>query len=171
MTKDFCHVKMEVGEVIMGDLAKESTDRAISLTRVHDNGTETTMKEPYYVPGEKIVARINDTRGQFVIESSVKGVIQEGGCEGRRIATNDATMRMPFDNLIVSVKAGWALGHAQVVITKPVSLIPSHYVDPGPKLAVGGLRGVEIDGIDSSITFFDTSVAALIMILTLLYVR
>ena len=172
MTKDFCHVRLEVGEVIMGDLAEESGDRTISLLRVHKNGTETKVDGLYYEPGEQLVARLDDPSGQFVIESSVKGVIEGGGCEGRRIATNEATLSMPIGNTTVSVKAGWALGHAQVMITRPVSLTPSHYVDPGPQLVVGGLRGVKSDETDSSITSVDTWVAPLSMILValLLYV-
>ena len=165
MTKDFCHVNMEVGEVIMGDLVEESGARAISLLRVHENGTETRVDGPYYEHGDKLIARIDDSSGQFVIESSA-GIFEGGGCEGRRISSNDAILNMPSSgNTTVSVKAGWALGHAQVMITKPVILMPSRYVDPGPQLTIGALRGVNRDGNGSYFIFREMWVAPVPMIL------
>jgi hypothetical protein len=150
MAKNYCSTPLEADEVIMGDMAIISTEREVQLLRRINNGTEEEVVSDLFEPGETLIARLLDSTGQYVFQVDVEGgsdqskaTFVDGGCEGRRIAdVNDAELKMPLVGT-VSVKAGWSLGHAQVKITKSVTLRPSKILTI-PTLTVGGarLRGV-----------------------------
>jgi hypothetical protein len=136
LTTDFCDRSLVVGEVIMNEVIVYSELRSIKVLR---DGSDISSSGLYY-PGEKLTVQLSDTTKQYVIETA-NGQIENGGCEGRRIADkNNIILVMPeldADGSEVSVWAGWADGHSQVSITEALKFVPTKLTKPPVGSGVG----------------------------------
>ena len=113
----------------MNNKAVVSDDRVVSLYR---DGKEIESGSMYQ-PGESLTMHISDSNDQFVFEASDGHFTdKKSGCKGKRIADkNDVEIIMPSGNDIgeVRVSAGWAVGHAKVLISKPFFVVPVNNKD------------------------------------------
>lgn len=100
----------------MNNVVAESSERSIQVFR----NSEQLFSNAIYVPGEVLSIVLSDISGQYVIESSVPGSFEEGGCEGRRVTESPASITMPSggtqDDVLIT--AGWAFGHSQVMVSQ-----------------------------------------------------
>lgn len=127
MLKEFCHVNIEEGAVIMNEEAEATAERSISVLRIVGDGSFVVLKEKdTYGRGEQLHVKISDTEGQFVFDVITKNAdFIDGGCEhGERSNKDNAVLVMPNheDEDAVSIQAAWALGHQKVQITSTVTL-------------------------------------------------
>jgi len=147
MMKDFCHVEIAQGAVIMNAEAEVTTERSLTILRkiggVHF--VELTAKDGY-VTGETLFVKLSDTAGQFVLDVVSKNAeFVDGGCpEAQRINMDNAPIVMPhgeFEGEDVRIQAAWALGHQKVRITPTVLLRPV-----GFKVAEESARDTKLRG-------------------------
>lgn len=139
MMKDFCHVDIKDGAVIMNEEAEVSTQRTISVMRkLQDVHFVALTENDVYTPGESLYLQISSKEGQFVFDVITKNAeLKNGGCEhGERYNKDMSELIMPNQPIEeleeVVVQAAWALGHEKVQITPSVVLKPSKNLNAEP---------------------------------------
>jgi len=161
MMKDFCHVEITKGAVIMNAEAEVTTERSLTILRkvggVHF--VELTAKDGY-VTGETLYVKLSDTEGQFVLDVVSKNAeFAGGGCpEAQRINVDYAAIVMPhgeFEGEDVRIQAAWALGHQKVRITPTVLLRPAGFKVPESDSA----RDTKLRGDAPPVTLAEPAVA------------
>jgi hypothetical protein len=130
MMKDFCHVGIAEGAVIMNAEAEVTAERSLTILRKAGGAhfVELTAKDGY-VTGETLYVKLSNTEGQFVLDVVSKNAeFVDGGCpEAQRINVDLAPIVMPhgeFEGEDVRIQAAWALGHQKVQITPTIVLRP-----------------------------------------------
>jgi hypothetical protein len=130
MMKDFCHVSIAQGAVIMNAEAEVTAERSLTILRKAGGAhfVELTAKDGY-VTGETLYVKLSNTEGQFVLDVLSKNAeFVDGGCpEAQRINVDLAPIVMPhgeFEGEDVRIQAAWALGHQKVQITPTIVLRP-----------------------------------------------
>jgi hypothetical protein len=131
MMKDFCHLEIVEGAVIMNAEAEVSSERKLTILRktgsIHY--VELTEQDGYN-PGETLHVMLTNTEGQFVLDVVSKNAeFVHGGCpEAQRVNINNAAIIMPhgrFEGEDVRIQAAWAMGHHKVKITPTVVIRPN----------------------------------------------
>ena len=128
MMKEFCHVDIMEGAMIMNEEAEVTADRSLFILRKVGDGKFVALKEKdTYIRGEQLIVKLSDTEGQFVFDVITKNAdFVDGGCEyGERTDKNNAVLLMPHneDEDAVRIQAAWALGHQKVRITSTITLL------------------------------------------------
>ena len=160
MLKEFCHIDIMVGAVIMNEEAELSLDRSLTVLRKVGDGRFVALAEKdSYIYGETLYVKLSDTEGQFVLDVSTKNAeFANGGCEhGQRTNKDNAALVMPSDEEEaedVHIQGAWALGHQKVRITPTIILQPQDPSGHVPKLQLHDSTDLHEGDSDSASTGF-----------------
>lgn len=123
LIRDHCDRKIEPGVNMMGKALVIDSDNKYTIKVMRDN--DIIVNKSSYQPSNVFTITVEPKIYQMTVEVRGNAIFEAGGCNGTRVTTNGAKLRVlsPIETSNITLICAWSKGYASGVhITSPFLL-------------------------------------------------